>query len=124
MVSSAKAGDWDPDRKIVFKVLCAYFYYDENSLPDCFRWWFSKKNYSTIDQSDINAKLESGELTHHEFESDYILIPAVTEAQANEASKDWDDYVSEVAKKWCKENEIRWYIPTNKPDHIKTNRNN
>lgn len=112
-------GEWDSDSKIVFDILSACFYYEENSVPGYTRWWFSKKDYSTIDQFAINKKLDSGELTKEELERDYILIPAVTEAQANEAGKDWDDYVDEVAKRWCEENGIRWYIPTHIPDHIK-----
>lgn len=111
--------DYDPDRKVNLDVLCGLFYYEENSVPDYTRWWLSKKDHSTIDQSDINRKLDSDELTKEEFERDYILIPAVTEVQAKEAGKDWNEYVDEVAKKWCEENKIRWYIPTNKPEHIK-----
>ena len=112
-------GEWDSDSKIVFDILSACFYYEENSVPGFTRWWFSKKDYSTIDQFAINKKLDSGELTKEELERDYILIPAVTEAQAKEAGKDWDEYVAEVAKKWCEENKIRWYIPSSIPDHIR-----
>lgn len=111
--------DWDPDRKINFEVLCTCIYFEENSVPSYTRWWISKKDYSTIDQSDINIKLDSGELTQEELKRNYILIPVVTEAQATEAGKEWNEYVSEIAQKWCKENEIRWYIPTKVPDHIK-----
>ena len=111
--------DYDPDRKVNFDVLCRLFYYEDNSTPGFTHYWFSKKDFSEIDSSKKNKMIANGELIQKEIDRDYIIIPAVTESEAKKAGKSWDDLVKEVALNWCKENEIKWYIPSNKPEHRK-----
>lgn len=112
-------GDYDPERRIVFSVLAMYFHYEEKSVPKFTRYWLSKKDYSIANIVDKENILSSGLCSAEKFEKEYVSIPAVTESDAKEAGKSLNQYVEEIAKKWCENNSIKWFNPTGVPDHPK-----